>query len=144
MLFENENPYLDMILNLGTNEYLNKVEPSSKDLEKYLRGNMFDSEFIPYKNMTFKNPKISGTKEKELFEIMMYSFMINDYNLYLDLHPEDSQMYEKFKKAIECLDDLKEKYIKKYGPLEVCESNYPNYMWLKSSWPWDKKDGKYV
>lgn len=143
MLFENENPYLDMLLNIGYDSNLN-MDSDSDYMRGFLKGNMFDGLYEPYKNMTYIKPRITDKRSEDLFNIMMYSFVINDYNLYLDLHPDDASVYEKFKNATIKLHNLKENYIKTYGPLEVCDSPYNNYKWLSSPWPWDNDGGKYV
>lgn len=143
MLFENENPYLEMILNLGENAYMTTGSNQS-DLIGFYKGNMFENEYLPYKNLTYIKPKISSEREEELLTIMKYNFMVIDYNLYLDVHPDDSNILRKYKEAADHLEECKKAYIKKYGPLCITETNYPKYEWIQSPWPWDKEDGKYV
>lgn len=116
----------------------------SKDEVLFLKGNMFESEYKPYKNMTYIKPKIKGEKEKLLYEIMMYSFMINDYNLYLDLHPDDGVYLRKIKDAINSLEIKEKEYEKKYGPLMVEKTEGESFEWIKSPWPWEGDDSKYV
>lgn len=143
MLFENENPYLDMILNLGEIESIN-VGTNQDELMGFYKGNMFDSEYEPYRNLTYIKPKITSEREEALLKVMKYNFMVIDYNLYLDLHPDDQNILNKYKNAAEKLEECKKAYIKKYGPLCITEASYPKYEWLNSPWPWDKEDGKYV
>ena len=150
MLFEN-NDYADMHLNLNDfqvmplNNYnkgimpLNNEEPSVG----YLRGNMFDNLYDPYKNYQVKMPKVVGQRNKMLFKIMEYAFMINDYNLYLDLHPDDKEIFNKFKKASSDMKMLVTKYENMYGPLEL-EDTEKGFDWIKNPWPWDREDGYYV
>lgn len=138
MLFENiDNSYMDNFLG-----YI----PKSKDTNStvgFLRGNMFDDEFVPYKNMTYIKTKITSQRESELFEIMKCSFEINDYNLYLDLHPEDNMIFKKYKEVTEKLKSLSKMYEEKYGPL--CIDNAQNsFKWIQNPWPWEKEDSKYV
>lgn len=143
MLFESNN-YLDMLMGL---EYLSSENASynADDITtEFLKGNMFENEYEPYKNYTCLKPTLKTDRERELFEIMKYSFAMNDYNLYLDLHPENMEILNKFKAASNKLDILVKEYTRKYGPLELSQNNYPTFKWLTSPWPWDREDGKYV
>ena len=49
--------------------------------EGFLRGNMFKDEYLPYKNMTYINIRPKSDREAKLFNVMQYSFAINDLNL---------------------------------------------------------------
>ena len=138
MFFENINDgFIDMFL---TDQRPNP----SNDVSKFLRGNMFDNEFIPYKGMSYLNPKLKSQREKDLFEIMKASFEINDYNLYLDLNPQDTVILSRYKMAAKKLENLTESFEKKYGPLCIDSADYENFKWIDNPWPWDKEDSKYV
>lgn len=143
MLFESNNNYLDMIMGL---EYLSneKVNDTDELTKGFLKGNMFENEYLPYKNLTFLKPSLKTEREKELFDIMKYSFAMNDYNLYLDVHPDNMEILRRFKDASNKLDMLTKKYAEKYGPIYLDQTNYQTYKWLSSPWPWDREDGKYV
>ena len=114
--------------------------------EGFLRGNMFASEYKPYKNYTYKKIISKTKKEELLLEIMELSFAINDLNLYLDLHPEDSKMLKKFNELVEKSCKYEMEYVKNYGPLEVIDSNsVEKFEWINNPWPWDNEGGtKYV
>lgn len=105
------------------------------DKEGFLKGNMFINEYVPYKN--YRVARLEGRNEKEqlLLMIYQYDFAVNDLNLYLDIHPEDSQIYETFKRYTEEQKNYVDMYEKKYGPLELDESNYSTYMWENGPWP---------
>ena len=109
--------------------------------EGFLRGNMFKNEYVPYKNMTYKQLVSQNEKEELLFKVMEMNFAVNDLNLYLDIHPEDRMMYEKFKEYTNKLIAYKDEYAKKYGPLCLEETDSDNYNWYKNPWPWDNQGG---
>lgn len=146
MLFENNNYDFDILSLAGFNfENVPKRFDESDKLvstkEGFLRGNMFKKEYDPYKNMQPVLLKPTCERDVLLFKIMELDFAINDLNLYLDLHPEDREMYEKFKKYTkECI-ELKDGYAKKYGPLTLDQVNSISYDWMKNPWPWDKSGG---
>ena len=58
--------------------------------EGFLRGNMETNSYIPYKNMTYKKPSISNERMSMLYDIQEKEFACHDVNLYLDMHPNDS------------------------------------------------------
>ena len=108
--------------------------------EGFLRGNIFKDEYEPYKNLTYfkQNPK--SERERLLYEIMGISFAINDLNLYLDLHPEDKNLYEEFKRYTQKCMELKDEYSKKYGAITL-DNTSEKYNWIDSPWPWDNEGG---
>ena len=109
--------------------------------EGFMRGNLEKGTFIPYKQYTYYKLKAENEQERMLLRLMALSFAINDLNLYLDLHPEDMANFEQFKKYARELDDLELNYVKKYGPIVVCESDGATFNWVKNPWPWDNKGG---
>lgn len=137
MLFEN-NSYIDDFVNMN-------YSFNSDDIlkRKFNRGNMFDDEYVGYKDYKVLDFTASSEKEKMLLEIMQISFAINDYNLYLDLFPEDRKVYLLFKEYSKLLLEKKDAFEKKYGPLCVDNTNYDKYMWNMAPWPWEG-DIKYV
>ena len=134
MLFENnDNSYIDMFFNVGnTNNYhdLNKGPHTQDETEGFLRGNMFSNEYEPYKNMTYIKPKLKTEREKDLFKVMEVAFAINDYNLYLDVHPEDQNILSKYKACTEKFRKLTKEYEEKYGPLSIDAGNYKTFKWI--------------
>ena len=110
-----------------------------------VRGNMFNNEYIPYKN---KKVRGIGTKTGEaalLLKIYQSNFALNDINLYLDLHPNDMNMYNYFKKYVDEFKKYLNEYEQNYGPLELCSTYSNNYDWINNPWPWENDGGtKYV
>ena len=102
-----------------------------------VHGNMFKDEYMGYKD--FKPVKLAASDDKSrmLLSIYQYDFAINDLSLYLDLHPENKEIYSIFKEYTTKLNYLVDTYESIYGPLEIDHSNYDNYMWSKGNWPFD-------
>ena len=140
MLFEDDNFDINMSLfmpDISFNRDNNLVDVE----EGFLRGNMFKNEYVPYKNLTYLKLNPQTEKEKLLYRIMALSFAINDLNLYLDLHPEDKEVFDKFKNYIEEKKDLSKEYQKVYGPLTLTKTLGSKYNWLDNPWPWDNMEG---
>ncbi|MBQ6841266.1 MAG: spore coat protein CotJB [Bacilli bacterium] len=94
--------------------------------------------------MTYIKPKLKTERERDLFKVMEVAFAINDYNLYLDVHPEDQKILSKYKACTEKFRRLTKEYEEKYGPLSIDAANYKTFKWIESPWPWEKEDSKYV
>ena len=116
-------------------------EDNSKKLDLFdindglLYGNMFKNEYKPYKNY---KPIVSNSNDEKgnlLLRIYELDFAMNDLSLYLDLNPNDMTVYEIFKKYTEELNTLVKNYETKYGPMELCNSDYDSYQWVFSRLP---------
>ncbi len=130
MFFEN------IIFDMNDNK--NSMNPKIFNAkEGFMHGNMFKNEYEPYKNYKVAELVSSTEKGNLLLKIYEYDFALNDLSLYLDIHPEDKNLYNLFKKYTEeqraCID----MYEKKYGPLEINDSPYDSYMWEKGPWPFE-------
>ncbi|HIS86928.1 MAG TPA: spore coat protein CotJB [Candidatus Caccenecus avistercoris] len=140
MLFEDNDFDINMaffIPDVDFSRTLNVVSP----MEGFLRGNMFKDEYEPYKNLTYFKLNPSNDKERLLYQVMAYSFAINDLNLYLDLHPDNKGMLDLFKKYVKEEKELCNEYVNKYGPLEVNEVKGQKFDWINSPWPWETRGG---
>lgn len=103
----------------------------------YLYGNMFKDEYVPYKNYSVYKINGSGEKESLKLKIMEETFVINDLNLYLDLNPNDNEIFTEFKKHLNLLDKYKKEYEDKYS--SICITGINNdYNWTNSPWPWEE------
>lgn len=114
--------------------------------EGFLRGNMFEEEYKPYKNYKYRKIEAKNKREEMMLEIMELSFAINDLNLYLDLCPDDEKMLAKFNDLVEKSCKLEMEYVRNYGALEVIDnSSNKKFEWICSPWPWENEGGsKYV
>ena len=140
MLFEDNDFDINMAFFIPDVDFSRNVNILSP-MEGFLRGNMFQDEYEPYRNLTYFKLYPKDEKEKLFYQVMAYSFAINDLNLYLDLHPENKEVFNLFKKYVQEEKELCGEYVKKYGPLEVTETLGNKYDWLNSPWPWETRGG---
>lgn len=141
MLFDNDSfknyDMLDLsFFNIQTDK-LNEMPKRLYDKkEGFLKGNMFKNEFDPYRN--YEVQKIIPKNRTEEVELKLYEldFAINDLNLYLDIHPDDHEIYHLFKKYIKEYDEVKREYDKMVGPLCLTDVTSSSYNWLEE-WPWE-------
>lgn len=140
MLFENNDLDFNILNIMGITDDREKFVNAK---EGFLRGNMFKNEYEPYKNYTYINLVPKNERLAKLYNIMQYSFAINDLNLYLDLNPNDVEAFKLFKSFIEEEKKAKNEYTNTYGPLELCEDLGQSYDWL-NKWPWESGGNIYV
>ncbi len=101
----------------------------------FMYGNMFKNEYDQYNNYKPIKLDCDSEKGKLLLKIYEYDFALNDLSLYLDLYPEDSEVYKLFRLYTEEERKYVSLYEKQYGPMELGDSNYSSYMWDKGPWP---------
>ncbi len=148
MLFDNtEFNYEISLFQIPGNDFNldNRIDKFYTPEEGFLRGNMMKEEYAPYKKWTFMKLKPETERESLLFQLMSYSFAINDLNLYLDMYPEDKEAFHLFQKYVCDKNEIESMYISQYGPMTVTESKKEPFDWIKNPWPWDSSGGtKYV
>lgn len=140
MLFDNNSDFDFSFLTLS-DVIDNSDEKVVEVNEGFLKGNMFKDEYKPYLNLTYINILPKNELESKLYKIMKYSFAINDLNLYLDVHPNDKEIFELLKKYISEEEKLKKEYVKTYGSLNICDEYGNKYNWIDNPWPWDGRGG---
>ena len=140
MLFEDNDFDVNMAFFIPDVDF-NRTGNVLSPMDGFLRGNMFQDEYEPYKNLTYFKLNPSNDKERLLYQVMAYSFAINDLNLYLDLHPDNKGMLDLFKKYVKEEKELCKEYVNKYGPLEVNEVMGQKFDWINSPWPWETRGG---
>ncbi len=149
MLFDNNDVNLDFtfldLANLTNSQSMPKMDMNTPNIlpakEGFLRGNMFKNEYKPYKNLTYIDIRPQSDREAKLFNVMQFSFAINDLNLYLDLHPDDTRVVRLFEELVKEEKQAKKEYMEQYGPLTVTKVKGDKFDWIESPWPWDDLGG---
>lgn len=108
--------------------------------EGFNAGNMFRNEYDAYKNYKYGKLVARNEKDKILLCIYEYDSALNDLNLYLDIHPDNMEMYKLFKKINKERKYYVDLYEERYGPLELTTTDYANYEWLNGPWPFEGVD----
>ena len=105
--------------------------------EGFMKGNMFENLYNPYKNYQPAVLTPKNNQQKKLYEIQAISFAAHDLNLYLDTHPEDQTMSTLLNDYLRKKRELTKSYEEEYGPLTIdSESMDSAYNWIKK-WPWE-------
>ena len=103
----------------------------------YLRGNMFLKEYVPYKNYQVRKIEAKTNEEALLLKLSQMEFALNDLSLYLDLHPNDMAVFNKFREYTNEYKRYLNEFEKTYRPLCLSSINKDSYEYYKNPWPWD-------
>ena len=80
----------------------------------------------------------STLEEAAALEVQAICFVVNELNLYLDTHPEDTEAFRLFQQYSRTAAEARQRYEAQYGPLsQMTQTQYDSYTWLDSPWPWE-------
>lgn len=127
--FLNPKEY-DFAINL-----LNDNNIYNKD-EALVKGNLYKDLYVPYRNYKEEKVKVYNEQDKDMLALQELCFVINDLNLYLDLHPEDNNSFKIFKDTVKSYKEKKKEYVKKWGPIDLLDK-MDDYEWTLSLFPWE-------
>lgn len=122
------------------NNYRNYYNYSNLDPYKgFLRGNLFDNLYVPYKNYKFREINPTNEREYDMLMLQMYGFDVHDLDLYLDVYPDDSEAIKIRKQYFDKYMAAKANYENKYGPISLSSNLLDNNPWLWDTkvWPWE-------
>ena len=122
------------------NNMLNNINMNLADpKEAFLRGNLFNNLYDPYKNYKYRMLNPTNNKEELLFIILMYKFVLKELNLYLDNYPTNTQILNLYNNYLSEEKNICDQYEKNYGPLTTTSDDIGSnsWKWVKSPWPWE-------
>ena len=104
----------------------------------FIRGNMFQKLYDPYKLKEPYDIKPMNEQAELLTYIDSLSFACIDLNLYLDVYPNDRSAFDLFNQYRTQKNDLIEEYQNKFGPLLLNSDSLNTYPWAWDDrpWPW--------
>ena len=103
------------------------------------RGNLFNNLYNPYKNYQYRGLKPNNKKEELLYNLLSYSFVLGELDLYLDINPNNQSLINLYNNYLSEYNKYLLEYEKNYGPISL-DSSYLNsnsWLWIKSPWPWE-------
>lgn len=113
--------------------------PTIEPYQGFVRGNLFEDLYEPYKN--YKPMELNPSNEKEalLYQYLQYHFALTDLDLYLDTHPNDREAIALYNKYLMIGEQMRMKYENMYGPLMLDSKslNKATWIWKDGPWPWE-------
>lgn len=109
--------------------------------EGIIKGNMISNLYEPYKNHIPRVPIASTEEEKLMLAIQSYNFALIELNLYLDIHPDDTNAIQLFNRYQNELKNLTNRFEETIGPLTLKGEGFNQVSWpWVNSWPWEVKN----
>ena len=137
MFFDGDNIYFDkhMETNNDIDMYINSINIDRNVTLQDYEENMFKNLYSKYKNHVYKL-KTNNKKDDLLYKVQMYTFILKDLGLYLDLHKDDENVFRVFTDIKRRLKTVKEKYESVYGALCLDGTSDNKYDYVNNPWPW--------
>ncbi len=133
-----ENPFSVYKPSNNYNVKPGKTSKFTSVIDGYLRGNMEEGTYIPYKNYQPRLASNLSVKDSLMMNLQMYDFACNELNLYLDLNPQDEEALSLFREYKTKYDELCMKYTKEYSPIkQTIEVASNNWRWM-CPWPFER------
>ena len=79
-------------------------------------------------------------REMMMRRIATLDFAIVELNLYMDTHPNDTEVNAKLNDYKKKSDELKKEYQDKYGPITSKTIEDNRYGWIADPWPWNNSE----
>ena len=106
--------------------------------EALARGTLFPGLDLPFMNIV--NEKAPDTP---IAELMALDFVIDELELYLDTHAEDTEAFGLYQDLLALRREARERYVRLYGAITQCDQfGQDAYTWLKDPWPWEFQNGR--
>ncbi len=125
--------------NMNNNTNMNAQQNLYEPYQGFIRGNMFENLYIPYKLTRPYEVEPMNEQAELLTYIDSLTFAAHDLNLYLDNFPNDQQMIQKFNDFRMQANQAIENYENAYGPLFVNSNanSVTPWAWDNRPWPWE-------
>lgn len=123
--------------------YIQNVSPNNlyEPYAGFIRGNMFPDLYNQYKVSRPFDVEPINEQAQLLTYLDSLAFSAHDLNLYLDTHPNDRNMIQRYNEYRQEKEKVLKEYESKYGPLLVTSDatmTYP-WAWNQLPWPWENK-----
>ena len=129
----------DTFMNNNTSNMFNKNDSLADPKTAFLRGNLYNNLYDPYKGYKYRELTASNKREELLYNILKYNFVLIELMLYLDVNPNDREKVNLYNRYLMEKLQLVEDYEKAYGPLTMDSMNIGDgkWNWVDRPWPWE-------
>ena len=125
--------------NYQANILPNKTYNIYTPYDGFIRGNMFQDLYKPYKQDRPYQIEPMNEQAEMLTNIDDLAFALIDLNLYLDVFPNNQNAVDTFNQYRVQKNELQKQYENKYGPLVLTSDAVNTYPWAwdNKPWPWE-------
>ena len=79
-------------------------------------------------------------RERLIRRIAAIDFALVELHLFLDSHPNNTEVANKLDEYQMKSDELRSQYEEKFGPLSPMGKNGNRWAWISNPWPWDTSE----
>jgi len=127
--------------NMNSNMQMQVNQDLTQPYEGYIRGNMFNNLYQQYKNYRPTRLVPNNEQGELLLNVNQLSFAAHEMRLYLDVHPNDTQMISLYNQYQQQANEAIRVYEQKYGPiLQSSLSDANRFSWEAYAWPWEMEE----
>ena len=109
------------------------VNPAYESNDALSKGTLFPGLDLPFMNIVNKTLAVTP-----LTEMMAIDFVVDELELYLDTHADDTEAFEMYQTFLALKHEAHQRYVRHYGPVKQCDMLGMNrYAWLDNPWPWE-------
>lgn len=123
------------------NNSMGQNQNLAQPYEGFIRGNLFNNLYDQYKN--YRPARLAPNNEQAelLLNVSQLSFAAHDIRLYLDVHPNDTEMISLFNQYQQQANEAIRVYEQKYGPILQSSLSEANaFSWEAYAWPWEMEE----
>ena len=109
------------------------VNPAYESNDALSKGTLFPGLDLPFMNIVNKTLAVTP-----LTEMMAIDFVVDELELYLDTHPDDTEAFEMYQTFLALKQEARQRYVRLCGPVKQSDMLGMNhYAWLDNPWPWE-------
>lgn len=109
-------------------------KPAYEHNKALTRGTLFPGLDLPFMNIV-NQTDYSNTP---LGELMALEFVLDELELYLDTHTNDSEAFETYQEVLMLTEEGRRLFAEKFGPISQKEQlGMKRYKWTDDPWPWE-------
>lgn len=128
-------------MNQNTNMNMTTNQNLASPYEGYTRGNLYNNLYQQYKNYRPKRLVPNNEQAELLLNANQLSFAAHEIRLYLDVHPNDTNMISLYNQYQNQANEAIKTYEQKYGPiLQNSLSASNTFSWEAYAWPWETEE----
>lgn len=118
---------------------LKKFNYNTDPYKAFLRGNLFDNLYKPYKNYKMRDLNPANNRDYELLLVQMYAFTAHDLSLYLDVNPDDVNAIDLRMRYMDAYQEALTNYESSFGPITENSQLLTStpWAWNSKKWPWE-------
>ena len=109
------------------------ASPGYEAEDALARGTLFPGLDLPFMGLVNRDLPASP-----MAEMMAIDFVVDELELYLDTHAEDSEAFALYQTMLSLQQEARARFVERCGPIRQSDMlGMDGYAWLSGPWPWE-------